>query len=216
MALVAKFTFNPFQENTYIVYDETKECIIFDPGIYTDEEKKQFADFIDSAGLKPVRLINTHCHLDHVFGNKYVAETWNLGLEIHEGELPVLQAVPQICAFYGLPQPELSPEPSHFIKEGDSVTFGNSSLDVLFTPGHSPASISFFSKEGNFVIAGDVLFRQSIGRTDLPGGDLQTLLNSIRTQLFPLGDEVKVYSGHGEDTTIGYEKVHNPFLNGQF
>ncbi len=216
MSLVAKFTFNPFQENTYLVYDETKECIIIDPGTFTDEEKKQLADFIASAGLKPVRLINTHCHLDHVFGNKFVAETWNIGLEIHEGELPVLQAVPQICAFYGLPQPELSPEPTNFIKPGDKITFGNSSLDVFFTPGHSPASISFYSKAGNFVIAGDVLFRQSIGRTDLPGGDLQTLLDSIRTQLFPLGDDVKVYSGHGEDTTIGYEKANNPFLNGQF
>ncbi len=216
MALVAKFTFNPFQENTYIVYDETKECIIFDPGMYTEAEKKHFTDFIESAGLKPVRLINTHCHLDHVFGNKFVADTYQLGLEIHKGEVPVLESFTQTCAMYGVPNVEASPAPSHFIEEGDSITFGNTSLSVLFTPGHSPASISFFCAADQFLIAGDVLFRESIGRTDLPGGDMKTLLDSIREKCFPLGDDVRVYSGHGEDTTIGYEKQNNPFLNGSY
>jgi len=216
MALVAKFTFNPFQENTYIVYDETKECIIFDPGMYTEAEKKHFTDFIDSTGLRPVRLINTHCHLDHVFGNKFVADTYQLGLEIHEGEVPVLESFTQVCAMYGVPNVEAFPAPSRFIKEGNTITFGNTSLEVLFTPGHSPASISFFCKEDQFLIAGDVLFRESIGRTDLPGGDMKTLLDSIREQCFPLGDDVRVHSGHGEDTTIGYEKQNNPFLNGTY
>ena len=216
MALVAKFTFNPFQENTYVVYDDTKECIIIDPGTFTEAEKTELVNFIESAKLKPVRLINTHCHLDHVFGNRFIADKYGLGLEIHEGELPVLKAVPQVCVMYGIPLPDESPMPTGFLKEGTTLTFGNTSLDILFTPGHSPASISFFSKADNFVIAGDVLFRESIGRTDLPGGDMKTLLDSIRTQLFPLGDEVKVFSGHGEETTIGYEKQRNPFLNGQF
>lgn len=216
MALVAKFTFNPFQENTYVVYDDSGECIIFDPGCATADEKKQLSSFIEANKLKPVRLINTHCHLDHVFGNRYVSEHYGLGLEIHEGELPVLKAVPQICIMYGLPQPELSPTPSAFLEPGTSVTFGNTTLKILFTPGHSPASISFYCAESNFVIAGDVLFYESIGRTDLPGGDFATLIQSIKTQLFPLGDEVRVYSGHGEDTTIGHEKEHNPFLNGSY
>ncbi len=216
MALVAKFTFNPFQENTYIVYDETKECIIFDPGMYTEVERQHFSDFIESAGLRPVRLINTHCHLDHVFGNKFVADTYQLGLEIHKGELPVLESFTQVCAMYGVPNVETSPAPSRFIEEGDSITFGNTSLEVLFTPGHSPASISFFCAADQFLIAGDVLFRESIGRTDLPGGDMKTLLDSIRDKCFPLGDDIIVYSGHGEETTIGYEKQNNPFLNGAY
>ena len=216
MALVAKFTFNPFQENTYIVYDETGECVIFDPGCYTEEEKKQLTNFIDANHLKPVRLINTHCHLDHVFGNKFVAEKYDLGLEIHKEELPVLKAVPQISTMYGLPQPEPSPMPTNFLEPGTSLAFGNTRLDILFTPGHSPASISFFCERSNFVIAGDVLFYESIGRTDLPGGDFNTLIQSIKTQLYPLGDEVRVYSGHGPETTIGHEKEHNPFLNGAY
>lgn len=216
MAVVAKFTFNPFQENTYLVYDDTKECVIFDPGCYTDVEKEQLSAFIEAQELKPVRLINTHCHLDHVFGNKYVAEKYNLGLEIHEGELPVLESVEQVCAFYGLPKPEKSPTPSNFLKEGSVLEFGDTKMDILFTPGHSPASISFYCADGNFVIAGDVLFYESIGRTDLPGGDMATLVNSIKTQLFPLGDEVKVYSGHGPETNVGHEKKNNPFLNGQY
>ncbi|MFK7807183.1 MAG: MBL fold metallo-hydrolase [Saprospiraceae bacterium] len=216
MALVAKFTFNPFQENTYVVYDDSGECIIFDPGCFTAEEKNQLSTFISANNLKPVRLINTHCHLDHVFGNKYVSETYELGLEIHEGELPVLQAVPQACALYGLPQPEPSPAPSNFLKEGTTLTFGNTKMEILFTPGHSPASISFYCAESNFVIAGDVLFRESIGRTDLPGGDFKTLIGAIKSELYPLGDEVRVYSGHGEDTTIGHEKKSNPFLNGSY
>jgi hydroxyacylglutathione hydrolase len=216
MTLVAKFTFNPFEENTYVVYDDSGECVIFDPGCFTAAEKKLLADFISANELTPVRLINTHCHLDHVFGNKFVAEQYGLGLEIHEGELPVLKAVPQVCAMYGLPLPEASPMPTGFLEGGTTLSFGNTEMAILFTPGHSPASLSFFCKEGNFVIAGDVLFRESIGRTDLPGGNFQTLIQSIKTQFYPLGDEVLVYSGHGEETTVGYEREHNLFLNGVY
>ena len=212
MTRVAKFTFNPFQENTYIVYDDTKECIIFDPGCYTDAERDELKKFIDDNKLKPVRLINTHCHVDHVFGNRFISTTYNLPLEIHQGELPVLKAVPQVCQMYGIPLPQPSPSPGRFIESGDIITFGNSTLKTLFTPGHSPASLSFYSEADRFVIAGDVLFQNSIGRTDLPGGDFNTLIISIKHKLFPLGDNVKVYSGHGEDTTIGAEKANNPFL----
>lgn len=212
MSLVAKFTFNPFQENTYILYDDTKECIIIDPGCFTQNEKDQLVRFIEEKKLKPVRLINTHCHLDHIFGNRFVAEKYNLELEIHKGEVPVLEAAPMVSANYGIPFPEPSPPASKFLEEGDIVKFGDTELEVLFTPGHSPASISFFCKKDKYVIAGDVLFQGSIGRTDLPGGDFPTLISVIKEKLFPLGDDVKVYSGHMGMTTIGAEKKSNPFL----
>jgi glyoxylase-like metal-dependent hydrolase (beta-lactamase superfamily II) len=209
---VAGLTFNPFQENTYIVYDDTKECIIFDPGMFTAEERKQCATFIEQSGLKPVRLINTHCHLDHVFGNNFIHKTYNLPLEIHEGELAVLQSTPQVCKSYGIPYTDPSPMPERFIGAGDIIEFGNTKLKAIFTPGHSPASLSFFDEDSKQLIAGDVLFYGSIGRTDLPGGDFATLISSIKEQLFPLGDDVKVYPGHGPSTSIGYERDSNPFL----
>ncbi len=212
MAQVVQLTFNPFQENTFIVYDETGECVIFDPGCYDDEERKALSAKVSGLQVRPVRLINTHCHLDHVFGNKYVADTYQLPLEIHEQELALLNAVPQICEMYGLPKPEPSPAPGNFLKEGETLEFGNTKLEMLFTPGHSPGSLSFYCREDKFIIAGDVLFYGSIGRTDLPGGEHGTLSNSIKTQLLPLGDDITVYSGHGPATRIGYERKNNPFL----
>ncbi|MBK7935746.1 MAG: MBL fold metallo-hydrolase [Lewinellaceae bacterium] len=168
--------------------------------------------FIENNSLHPVRLINTHCHLDHVFGNAFVANTWGIGLEIHAGELPVLERFPQVCQMYGVPFSEESPAPARFIEAGDVINFGNTRLEVLFTPGHSPASISFYDRTNGYVIAGDVLFLESIGRTDLPGGDFDTLLSSIRTRLFTLPDETLVHPGHGPATTIRHEKEYNPFL----
>ncbi len=212
MADVAEFTFNPFQENTYILYDDTKECIIVDPGCFTPAEKRELTTFIESAGLRPVKLINTHCHIDHILGNKFVADTYNLSLEIHSGELPVLERGPMVSQMYGIPYTEHSPMPGAFIEEGDIVKFGKTELEAILTPGHSPASLSFFCKESNFIIAGDALFYGSIGRTDLPGGDFNTLITSIKTKLFALPDDAKVFSGHGPSTTIGFEKKNNPFL----
>ena len=211
MVKVVSFTFNPFQENTYILYDETKECIIFDPGCSNPSEKAQLTNFIEQNDLKPVRLINTHCHLDHVLGNGFIAKKYGLSLEIHKGELPVLAHAPKSAAMYGVAM-EPSPEPSKFIEEGDIITFGKAQLIAILTPGHSPASLSFYCAQDNFVIAGDVLFHMSIGRTDLPGGDFNTLINSIQTKLFILPDETKVYPGHMQATTIGFEKENNPFL----
>jgi len=212
MTLVAKFTFNPFQENTYVLHDDSKECVIIDPGCFHEAERKELTDFIEKEGLKPVRLINTHCHIDHVFGNHFISKKYDLPLEIHEGELPVLNAVPQMAMMYGIPFSEPTPKVEKFIKEGDIIEFGNTKLESLFTPGHSPASLSFFCKKSNFIIAGDVLFYGSIGRTDLPGGDYNTLISSIKDKFFPLGDAVEVCPGHGPKTTIGYERKTNPFL----
>ena len=212
MAHVIQFTFNPFQENTYLVIDETLECVIFDPGCLHDYEKEVLSQYIKQEQVRPVRLINTHCHLDHIFGNKFVSEKYNLPLEIHRGELVVLQNASLAASHWGIPYPEPSPIAEKFIEAGDIIKFGDTTLKALYTPGHSPASLSFFCEKDKFVIAGDVLFRQSIGRYDLPGGNLNTLLTSIRTQLFSLDDEVVVYPGHGAQTTVGYEKKYNPFL----
>lgn len=208
---VQPFTFNPFSENTYIVFDETKECIIIDPGCYFPNEKKELMDFIEKNKLKPVKLLNTHCHLDHICGNKFVAEKYKLKLEMHQADLPVLHYAGEAGKQYGLPI-EPSPEPLVFLEENDFIKFGTSELKVLRTPGHSPGGISFFSPKNKFIIVGDVLFYQNIGRYDFPGGDYETLMNSIRKKLFLLDNEVKVYSGHGQPTTIGFEKKHNPFL----
>lgn len=212
MTQVACFEFNPFAENTYIVYDESGECAIFDPGCYTHEERTALKNFVGEHQLRPVRLINTHCHLDHVFGNAFVAETWGLNLEIHVGEVPVLQRFTQVCQMYGIPFAQEPPPAARFLDAGDVIAFGTTRLQVLFTPGHSPASISFYCSDAGFVLAGDVLFQESIGRTDLPGGNMETLLHSIRTQLFTLPDETMVYAGHGHPTTVRHEKEYNPFL----
>ena len=211
MLKVDFFTFGPFQENTYILSDETSECLIIDPGCYDDEERNTLVAFIKKNNLKPVKLLNTHCHIDHVFGNKFIAEKYNLGLEIHKKDLKVLESLMSVAHLYGL-NAEPSPEPKIFLEEGDKIIFGKSELDILFTPGHSPGSVSFVSYEQKFVIGGDVLFYGSIGRTDLPGGHHATLIESIKTKLFPLGDDFIVYSGHGPETKIGFERKNNPFV----
>ena len=210
--MVISFTFNAFAENTYLLYDDTRECIIIDPGCYTQEERDTLKNYIDEHRLKPILLLNTHCHLDHVFGNKWVIDTWGLTLAMHRGEMGVLQRYPDVCRQYGIPNFDPSPMPNKFIEEGDTITFGNSVIKALLTPGHSPASLSFYNDEEAYVIAGDALFHESIGRTDLPGGNHELLLQSIREQLFTLPAETLVYSGHGDTTTIRHETEYNPFF----
>lgn len=212
MALqVHEFTFNPFQENTYLITATSRECIIIDPGCMEDYEKEELVRYISENGLRPVRLINTHCHIDHILGNAFVSREYQLGLEIHKGEIPVLKAGPTVAGMYGIPY-EVSPEPSSFLEEGEVLVLEGHEMRVLYTPGHSPASICLYHEEGGWMIGGDVLFYESIGRTDLPGGDHQTLLESIRSQLFVLPNDTVVYPGHGQHTTVGYEKMFNPFL----
>lgn len=206
------FQFNPFQENTYVLYDESKECIIIDAGCYEEHEKRELIEFIEDAELVAKRLINTHCHIDHVFGLAFLAEKYKLGLEIHEKDLGVLEATSKVAQMYGLPNVDTPPTPSTYFNEGDVIEFGNSSLDILFTPGHAPGHVVFVNKEQKFIIGGDVLFYMSIGRTDLPGGDHALLIDSIKSKLLPLGDDFTVHSGHGQTTNIGFEKTNNPFL----
>ena len=211
MITIQGFTFGPFEENTYILYDESKECVIIDPGCSNESERKEMIEFIKEEGLKPVKLLNTHCHIDHVLGNTFIANKYNLGLEIHKEDLAVLKSLPQVSHLYGL-NAEESVDPVNFLNEGDKVIFGNSALGIFFTPGHSPGSICFVSHDDKFVIGGDVLFHGSIGRTDLPGGDHETLLSSIREKLFTLPDDFVVFPGHGQETNIDFEKKNNPFL----
>jgi len=194
-----------------VLFNEKDACCIIDPGCYFGNERTALQEFIEQQGLNPRLLLNTHCHLDHVFGNKFVYETWDLPLHLHEKEQPVLARAPEAGLLWGMPFENYRAE-LVYLTPGKQVTVGEDELTILFLPGHSPGSVGFYSKDQGFIIGGDVLFRGSIGRTDLPGGDHETLLRSIREQLWPLPDETIVYPGHGEPTTIGWEKKHNPFL----
>ena len=211
MLKVQTYTFNPVQENTYVLYNEKGQCCIIDPGCYFPEERDELKTGIEKTGLTPILLLNTHCHLDHVFGNKYIHETWQLNLHIHPNEKKVLDFAPQAGLMWQLPFDNYN-GPLVYLKEGEKVKLGDDELAVLFVPGHSPGSLAFYSKEAGFVIGGDALFRQSIGRTDLPGSNYEVLIESIQSQLYTLPDETKVHSGHGPVTTIGYEKRNNPFF----
>lgn len=211
MISIKKFTFNPYQENTYVLFDETGECVIIDPGMYDGTEQNELVAFIKAEQLKPVLLLNTHCHIDHVLGNKFVFDNWSLKPQFHKGELYVLQAVAGYAPQMGM-RYELSPEPEVFLGETGQIAFGNSKLSILFVPGHSPAHLCFYAEEDDFLIGGDVLFYQSIGRTDLPGGNHQQLIDNIKEKVFQLPASCKVHPGHGPSTTIGFEKANNPFL----
>jgi len=212
MLKIEQFTFSPLQENTYVIYNEQGWCAIVDPGCYFGNERNDLKDFVAERQLAPKYLLNTHCHLDHVFGNKFVHDKYGLNLHLHPLEKKLLDFAPQSGESWGLPFDNYEGE-LVFIDEKDRIRIGEDELTILFTPGHSPGSICFYSQTENFVIGGDVLFRQSIGRYDLPGGDLNILLTSIREKLFVLPDDTVVYPGHGPETTIGYEKKFNPFLN---
>lgn len=211
MLNVQCFECSPIRENSYILYNEFNECLFIDPGCYFNEEKEEMAEFVRAKNLKPVHLLNTHCHLDHVFGNKFIAETFGLTLQIHEKEKALLDYAPTSGLMYNLPFDNYSGDIT-YLKEGQKIYLGDDVLIALFTPGHSPGSLSFYCEKQDFVIGGDVLFQRSIGRTDLPGGDFDTLVASIREKLFVLPDETIVYSGHGPATTIGDEKKFNPFV----
>ncbi len=203
---------NPWQENTYILSDETKECVIIDPGCLSPEERDSVARFIDEKGYKPVRLLQTHMHLDHVFGSKFIADKYNLKLEAHkDDEFWGAQTV-DYAANFGMQLDSNPPAIGNYLNEGDKVTFGQSSLEVIHVPGHSPGGIVFYSKSDKMAIVGDVLFRESIGRADLPGGDFDVLVSNIKSKLLALDDDVAVYPGHGPSSTIGHERQNNPFL----
>lgn len=214
MFTIMSFTFNPVAENTYVLYNEARDCIIIDPGCYFGNERRALSDYISENALRPKYLLNTHCHLDHVFGNKFIHETWQLELWLHANEQLVLENAATAGLQWGMPFDNYH-GPLHFLREEGVVRLGDDALKVLYAPGHSPGHICFYCEQQQFVIGGDVLFKMSIGRTDLLGGDFDTLVNSIRTRLFVLPNETIVYPGHGEPTTIGFEKLNNPYLTNE-
>lgn len=211
MLYIQSFTFNPFQENTYLIINDKKECWIVDPGMYDINETKHLTDYISKNQLFPQAIINTHAHLDHIFGVNPLIDMYKIPFGLHKKEVDVLVRAPQSAAMFGVSIGTV-PQPDFFIDEQKPLNLGEDVIDVRFTPGHSPGSISFYFAPGNWVIGGDVLFSGSIGRTDLPGGNFNTLINSIKLQLFTLPGNTTVYSGHGPATSIEMEIMHNPFL----
>ena len=210
MLKIQSFEFNPFQENTYILYDETLECVVIDPGCYEKDEQSELSSMIESEGLKVKMVLNTHCHVDHVLGNWYVKSKYGVELFIHPKDEIVLKAVKVYAPNYGMHGYQEA-EPDDYLDESRPVHFGNQTLKVLFVPGHAPGHVAFYHEESRQLIGGDVLFYNSIGRTDLPGGNYDTLIESIHQKLFTLPDDVVVYPGHGPKTSVGFEKKTNPF-----
>jgi hydroxyacylglutathione hydrolase len=210
---ITTFTFNPFAENTYVLEDENGECCIVDPGMVDEIEDSELFQYISSQGLRVKFLLNTHCHIDHILGNASVKSTYGVGLWTSEKELLMLDRGPSASLMWNIPY-RLSPQPDRFINEGNTIEFGSTKLDILFVPGHSPGHLAFVHHRDKTIIGGDVLFKGSIGRTDLPGCNLADLISSIRDKFYTLSDDYIVYPGHGEPTTIGDEKLHNPFVRG--
>lgn len=208
---IKSFEFSPFAENTYVLYDETKEAVVVDPGAYTQAEKEQLKGFIEDNGLKLKAVILTHAHLDHIFGAAYLKRNFGVEIFMHPLEKPILADFENRCKMWGIPGAE-PVEADKYFEEGDVFEFGNQKLDIIYVPGHAPGHVAFINKNTDTVVSGDTLFKRSIGRTDLPMGDYDTLINSIKTKLFALPDHYKVFAGHMEPTTIGEEKKYNPFL----
>lgn len=211
MTKVYQLTYGPFAENTYVIADDDLNAIIIDPGMYHPEENAQFFEFINSHQLKPCRLLLTHAHLDHVFGVNWINKTYGLTPEIHFDDQIVYESAVVVAKQYGLNMNQLVPSNISLI-HNQVFKFGGSEFRIIHTPGHSPGSVCFRNDNEGYVISGDVLFQGSIGRTDLPGGDFNVLIRSINEHIINLAEDTIVYSGHGPVTTVGQEKISNPFL----
>jgi len=208
---VKKLIFNPLQENTYIVFDNTKKCVIIDPGSQKKAEKEYLKQVISELKLEPEAVLNTHCHFDHIFGNNFLCDEYAIELWTHKDEIKNIARFEASTSLYGIRE-EAPYKPTHFFENGDVFKFGDSSLEIIHTPGHSPGSVCFYSKQDKFLIAGDTLFAGSIGRTDFPGGDYDLIKESL-LKLMKLPGDTTVYCGHGPNTTIGQENLYNPFIN---
>jgi glyoxylase-like metal-dependent hydrolase (beta-lactamase superfamily II) len=208
---IQSFVFNPFYENTYVLFDDSKEAIIVDPGCYERHEKDQLTQFIEQNQLKPKLVVNTHCHIDHVLGNEFVKSQYNIPLWIPEGEKEVLASVVAYAPTWGIAQYQPA-EVDKYLSSSDHIDFGNTSLNILFAPGHAPGHMMFFHEQEKQLIAGDVIFRDSIGRTDLPGGNHEQLLESVRKTVYTLPKDTTIYAGHGPTTTVEHEMNYNPFV----
>lgn len=212
MIKIEKFVVNPLGENSLVLSDETGECIFIDPGFYYDEEQDEIKEYVRENQLRPVKVVNTHCHFDHIMGVDFLRKEYSIPFYAHPEDAFWVDKAEEQGSMFGFTIAPVQAVDS-FINEGDTIHFGNSGLEVIHVPGHSPGHVVFYSRIDHILIAGDVLFYGSIGRTDLPGGDYQTLIDGIKTKLFALPDDTKVYCGHGPETTIGFEKRTNPFLS---
>jgi len=206
------FIFSPFQENTYVLYDETGECIVIDPGNFSSEENNKLNAFFKDNNLKLVAVITTHNHLDHIFGLKYLVDTYKVDFVCHENEIPWIDNFKATCNGYGLDIDYNPPKPTKLIENGEVFKFGNTELEVILVPGHSAGGLAFYNKKTGVLFCGDILFQGSIGRTDLPGGNYDQLISGIKEKLLILPDETNIFSGHGPNTTIADEKISNPYL----
>lgn len=214
MLQIKTFVFNPFSENTYVVFDETKDCVIIDPGCCTPKEDEQLFRFVDENELNVSMVINTHGHIDHVAGNASVVQRYKAKVAAGVGARPDFVKVQFQARFFGFPLDKPVALPDFELPEDEIIKVGNSTLEVMTTPGHAKGSISLYAELEGLVFTGDALFCRSIGRTDLPGGDYAELCRSIKEKLFRLPDDTTVFCGHGETTTIGEERDFNLYVNG--
>ena len=211
MIYIEKVVVNSFFENTYIVYDQNKECVIIDPGCYSKNEKDKITSIIDKYALKVKLILNTHCHIDHILGNKHLKDTYKVSIYAHTNEMPVFEAATEYANALELFD-YVATDISFTIKEGDIIEVGNMRFNVIYVHGHSPGHLAFYIVKSKYCFSGDVIFVNSIGRTDLIGGDYNTLMESINNKIVTLGDDVVIYPGHGRSTSVGQEKQTNPYL----
>ena len=205
------FCFNPFQENTYVLADSSGDCVIIDPGCYSTAEQSELVEYISSNQLTPIGVWLTHCHIDHILGLRFCEKQWGLSYFLSAGEIPQLKSVEVYAPNYGFNDVEM-PEKDGILITQNELLLRENRFIVLSVPGHSPDHLAFYHPDSHQIWSGDVLFRQSIGRTDLPGGDFDTLKDSIQTKLYTLPDQTVVFPGHGPETTIGFEKSSNGFV----
>lgn len=211
MISIKKFTVNPLQENSYVLYDETGSCIFIDPGFYFPQEQDKVKKFVSDNKLNPLLIANTHCHFDHIMGVEFIRREYGIGFSIHADDLFWVEAAIEQGEMFGF-QIESVKMPDSFFSENDLIEFGNSALSIIHVPGHSPGHVVFYSESDKLLLSGDVIFYGSIGRTDLPGGDYNQLISGINDKLLCLPSDVKILTGHGPSTNIGFEKSSNPFL----
>lgn len=210
MIKIKKFTFNPVGVNAYLLWDETLEAVLIDPACFDADEEDELSRFIESEELKIVHLLNTHGHFDHLMGNSFAEMKWELKCRIHPGDLPLVEQAMPHAMLFGITMPK--PAMAVPLLGGEVITFGSSELKYIHVPGHSPGSVAFYNEKEGILVVGDILFEGSVGRTDLPGGNHAQLISGIKEKLLILDNTVRVYSGHGNDTTIGRERRSNPFL----
>lgn len=211
MIKVGVLPFNPFQENTIVLSDESGECVIVDAGNYNPQEDAALSKYITDNGLKPVMAVNTHGHVDHMLGVNYVKETYGIPFDIHGKDKFLIDSAPTHGAIYGFKVDKV-PTVDIDLEGQKELKFGNTVFQIIETPGHTPGHVAFYNSDNKLLLTGDTLFRESIGRTDLPGGDYSWIMRSILDKLIPLGDDVHFYPGHGMESTIGHESLYNPFV----